>query len=78
MADFHGLSLETDDSLFRPTTISEYCAENVSFEGKTVLDLGCGIGPLAIYFAKPMICLATKIEIVWPKSPEGPSDDLGR
>ena len=52
MVTFHGIDLETRENLFRPTTISEYCATNVDFLGKSILDLGCGIGPLAIYFAK--------------------------
>jgi len=51
MANFHGVELETSEELFRPTTISEHCAKNIDFSGKKILDLGCGVGPLAIYFA---------------------------
>jgi len=49
---FHNIELETSDDSFRPTLISEECALNVEFANKKVLDLGCGIGPLAIYFSK--------------------------
>ena len=51
MATFHGIELISSEDLFRPTTISEHCAKNVDFQNKSILDLGCGIGPLAIYFA---------------------------
>ena len=50
--DFLGIELIADEDVFRPTLISQYCAENVPFADKDVLDLGCGIGPLAIYFKK--------------------------
>lgn len=49
---FYGYDLEYDDSCFVPTTITKFTAINVPVKGKTVLDLGCGIGPLAVYFAK--------------------------
>jgi len=48
---FKGVELETNDISFRPTLITEACAKVVSFKEKKILDLGCGIGPLAIYFA---------------------------
>jgi len=48
---FHNIELETADNSFRPTLISEECALNVDFKKKKILDLGCGIGPLAIYFS---------------------------
>lgn len=51
MVTFKGIELETNDVSFRPTLITEACAEVVNFKGKQILDLGCGIGPLAIYFA---------------------------
>tara|TARA_A100001035_G_scaffold279897_1_gene282891 strand:- start:919 stop:1590 length:672 start_codon:yes stop_codon:yes gene_type:complete len=50
--DFLGIELIANEEVFRPTLISQYCAENVPFADKDVLDLGCGIGPLAIYFKK--------------------------
>ena len=43
--DFLGIELIADEDVFRPTLISQYCAENVPFADKDVLDLGCGIGP---------------------------------
>lgn len=51
IVNFHNIKLETTDDSFRPTLISEECALNVNFIDKKVLDLGCGIGPLAIYFS---------------------------
>ena len=50
--EFYGYELKHDESCFTPTTITKYTAINVPVEGKKVLDLGCGIGPLAIYYAK--------------------------
>tara|TARA_B100001057_G_scaffold401688_1_gene413255 strand:- start:208 stop:876 length:669 start_codon:yes stop_codon:yes gene_type:complete len=51
MITFKGIKLETNDLSFRPTLITETCAKVVDFKEKKILDLGCGIGPLAIYFA---------------------------
>ena len=51
MITFKGFELETNDVSFRPTLITEACAEVVNFKGRKILDLGCGIGPLAIYYA---------------------------
>ena len=50
--DFIGIKLNYSDQVFRPTLISENCAKLTDFRDKSILDLGCGIGPLAIYFAK--------------------------
>lgn len=50
--DFYGYNLEHDENCFTPTTISRETAIRVPVQGKEVLDLGCGIGPLCIYFAK--------------------------
>ncbi len=52
IVNFHNIELETSEDSFRPTLISEECALNADFINKKVLDMGCGIGPLAIYFAK--------------------------
>ena len=49
---FLNIELEYDEKVFRPTLLSEKCALNTNFKNKNILDLGCGIGPLAIYFAK--------------------------
>ena len=50
--NFFNIELEYNEKVFRPTLLSEKCALNTNFKGKDILDLGCGIGPLAIYFAK--------------------------
>ena len=50
--NFLNIELEYNDRVFRPTLLSEKCALNTIFKNKNILDLGCGIGPLAIYFAK--------------------------
>ena len=50
--NFLNVELEYSENVFRPTLLSEKCALNVDFKKKKILDLGCGIGPLAIYFAK--------------------------
>ncbi len=50
--DFLGIQLAYSDEVFRPTLISENCAKLTDLKDKCILDLGCGIGPLAIYFAK--------------------------
>ena len=52
IVDFHNIKLESSEDSFRPTLISEECALKADFKNKKILDLGCGIGPLAIYFAK--------------------------
>ena len=52
IVNFHNIELETYEDSFRPTLISEECALNADFINKKVLDMECGIGPLAIYFAK--------------------------
>lgn len=49
---FYGYPLEYDERCFTPSTISNLTAPRVPVEDKKVLDLGCGIGPLSIYFAK--------------------------
>ena len=50
--NFLNIELEYNEKVFRPTLLSEKCALNTNFKDKSILDLGCGIGPLAIYFAK--------------------------
>ena len=50
--NFLNIELEYNEKVFRPTLLSEKCALNTNFKDKDILDLGCGIGPLAIYFAK--------------------------
>ena len=49
---FLNIELEYDEKVFRPTLLTEKCALNVDYKNKKILDLGCGIGPLAIYFDK--------------------------
>ncbi len=50
--NFLDIQLEYNEKVFRPSLLSEKCALNTNFKDKNILDLGCGIGPLAIYFAK--------------------------
>ena len=50
--NFLNIELKYNEKVFRPTLLSEKCALNTNFKNKNILDLGCGIGPLAIYFAK--------------------------
>ena len=50
--NFLNIELEYNEKVFKPTLLSEKCALNTNFKDKNILDLGCGIGPLAIYFAK--------------------------
>ena len=50
--NFLNIELEYNEKVFRPTLLSEKCALYTNFKDKSILDLGCGIGPLAIYFAK--------------------------
>ena len=43
------LKLELVPGVFHPTTCTQLLAEHmVNIKGKTVLDLGCGVGPIAI------------------------------
>jgi len=47
------LSLEVGEDVFKPTSTSRFLIENAAIrEGSTVLDMGCGIGPVAIMAAK--------------------------
>lgn len=49
----HELSLDVSDRTFVPTLTSELLAETMDIPaGSRVLDLGCGVGPIAIYAAK--------------------------
>jgi len=50
--NFLNIELRYNEKVFRPTLLSEKCALNTNFKNKNILDLGCGIGPLAIYFSK--------------------------
>lgn len=48
----HQLTLSVSDGAFKPTQTTQKIAEAVHIpQGGTVLDLGCGVGPLAIYAA---------------------------
>ena len=49
---FYDYDLEYSDKCFTPSTVSNLTAPRIPVEGKKVLDLGCGIGPLSVYFAK--------------------------
>jgi SAM-dependent methyltransferase len=46
------ITLETPLGVFQPNTTTQLLAQQlVGLEGKTVLDLGCGTGPLAVFAA---------------------------
>ncbi|MDX1672673.1 MAG: methyltransferase [Balneolaceae bacterium] len=43
------IKLQTKEGVFQPTTTTRYLLNQIeSFKGKSVLDLGCGLGPIAI------------------------------
>lgn len=47
------LNLEVREDVFKPTSTSRFLIDNAAIrEGSTVLDMGCGIGPVAIMAAK--------------------------
>lgn len=47
------LKLYTGTSVFKPNLTTQWIAKNVEFrEGCTVMELGCGVGPLAVVAAK--------------------------
>ena len=52
--DFYGFTLEHDESVFIPTTITKFAAQKILVDGKKVLDLGCGIGHL-LYTTQRMV-----------------------
>jgi len=49
---FYDYDLEYSEKCFTPSTVSNLTAPRIPVQGKKVLDLGCGIGPLSVYFAK--------------------------
>lgn len=49
---FYDYELEYSKDCFTPSTVTTLTAPRIPVQGKKVLDLGCGIGPLSIYFAK--------------------------
>lgn len=59
------VDLETSHKVFRPTTVTKLVGDQVSdIAGKRILDLGCGIGPLSIYFAKKNAAYVLGLDIV--------------
>ena len=50
---FDNFKLAVSDDTFEPTTISKVASKlDLDVEGKSLLDLGCGVGPIAIHFAR--------------------------
>jgi len=46
----HEMTLRVAGDAFRPVTVTQKIAENVQIpQGASVLDLGCGVGPIAIF-----------------------------
>lgn len=59
------LDLEANDHVFKPTTVTKLVGDKIEqIENKRILDLGCGIGPLAIYFAKNQAAHVVGLDIV--------------
>tara|TARA_B100000085_G_C18500581_1_gene495291 strand:- start:139 stop:840 length:702 start_codon:yes stop_codon:yes gene_type:complete len=48
---FYDYPLEYSEQCFTPSTVSNLTAPRIPIQDKKVLDLGCGIGPLSVYFA---------------------------
>lgn len=59
------LELQTSNQVFCPNLTTSRIAQTLeNLEGKTVLDLGCGCGPLAIYMAKHGAAKVTAVDVV--------------
>ena len=53
LVSFDNFKLAVSDDTFEPTTISKVASKlDLDVEGKSLLDLGCGVGPIAIHFAR--------------------------
>lgn len=50
--EFCGFKLEYSDECFTPTTITHGIVGRIPVKDKEVLEVGCGIGPHSIYYAK--------------------------
>lgn len=72
------LTLRVSDEAFQPTSTTQKFAEEVAIpEGARVLDLGCGVGPLAIYAALAGASHVTAIDIV-PQAVEHATENVER
>lgn len=60
---FYDFELEYSNNCFIPSTVTNLTAPKIPVQGKKVLDLGCGIGPLSIYFAKNGAAWVTATDI---------------
>ena len=49
---FCNSELYMDETCFEPNTVSKFFVKNIQSKDKTVLDVGCGIGPVSIEFLK--------------------------
>jgi len=52
MVKFLDMELDLNDECFQPNTVTKLFAQNIDPMGKTVLDLGCGVGAVGIHFMK--------------------------
>ena len=52
MLKFLDMELAIDDECFQPNTVTKLFAQNIDPVGKTILDLGCGVGAVGIHFMK--------------------------
>jgi len=61
---FHDLELYHDSDAFLPSTISKFIVDVPNVKDAKVLDMGCGIGPLSIFFKKNGASEVTALDIV--------------
>jgi len=74
----HELTLRVADDAFRPVTVTQKIAEHVETpQGGTVLDLGCGVGPIAIYAALSGAGKVTAVDVM-PQAVEYATENVKR
>jgi methylase of polypeptide subunit release factors len=72
------LELQTSSEVFCPNLTTSRIAQTIEgIEGKAVLDLGCGCGPLAIYLAKHGAGKVTAVDVV-PRAAQIAAENVKR
>ncbi len=61
---FHNLEFYHDDDAFLPSTISKLIVDVPNVKDAKVLDVGCGIGSLSIFFKKKGAAEVTALDVV--------------